>query len=179
MNTQLPTTEELERLTLRSVVAYAVRTARRITRGLHGIVADDLIADALKLAQDVSTSNFVGEIDLHAVISAAESVTAAYADAPADLQSLERFRIVFSLAHVAQTAMYAVLAAENAGGARHQMKRAAEEAQRAIHLIEVLSGTARDEAQAAARRDYDVLLREYGEQKEVILGEPVVCFDSE
>jgi hypothetical protein len=179
MNAPLPTAQELERLPVRAVVAYAARAARRISSQLRGIVADELLDDALRLSQSLSTTDAIGEVDSASVVAAAERVAGAYANAPATLQSPTRFFMVTSLTHAALATMYAALAADDPGYARHNMKRAAENAERATRPINALSSEDADLAMEAARRDYQVLLRAYGEHEEVVIGEPVVCFDSE
>src|SRR5258707_187438 len=111
MSVSLPTVEQLERLPLRAVVAYAARTARRLSSELRGIVTDELLDELLVLVELVSTTNLISEVDWASVIRAAERVTGAYAAAPDSLKSLKKFRIVFSLGHAAEAAMFALLAA--------------------------------------------------------------------
>lgn len=177
MGTMLPTVEDLEKLPLRAVVAYAARTARRLSSELSGIVADEVLDRALRMVEAVSTTDLIEEVDKAAVICAAEQVTAAYADAPANLKSLERFRIVFSLTHAAEAAMFALLAANDPASADRWMKHAAKEAQRAVAPIAVLNRRDIILMTEAARQDYYTLLRNYGEHEKVIIGESVHCFD--
>lgn len=178
MNSPLPTVKDLEKLPLRAVVAYAARTACRISAEFRGIVADDVLDDALRLVDIVSTTHHLDEVDPASVIRASERVVAAYESAPASLQSVEKFRMLFSLVHAALAAMYALLAAVDPDNARHQMERAAQAAQRAVRPIEALNSEAASAASEAARRDYDILLREYGEHNEVVIGTPIECFGS-
>lgn len=179
MKAALPTALELEKLPIRAVVAYAARTARRVSSEFRGIVADDILDDALRHVDSVSMTHHLGEVDPASVITASERVIAAYVAAPASMKSVEKFRMLFSLVHAALTAMNALLAASNPSIARHQMERAAHAAQRAARPLESLSGEAATAAREAARRDYDILLRKYGEHDEVIIGDPVNCFDDE
>ena len=179
MNVTLPTAEQLERLPLRAVVAYAARIARRLSSELRGIVADELLDDALRLIESVSTIDLVNEVDKSSLIRAAERVVAAYADASESLKSVESFRVVFSLGHAAEAAMFAVLAATDPENASDNRKLAVDEALYAVRPINALSGSAANAAMEAARQDYELLLQEYGEHDELIIGEPVVCFDKE
>jgi hypothetical protein len=179
MPCSLPTAEELEKLSLRAVVVFAARTARRISSELRGVVPDHLLDDALRLAEAVATRDLIAEIDPASVVSAAERVAAGYADSPTAVQSPKRFSIVFALIHTALAAMYAILAAKDPNNARHQMRRAAENAQRAIRPIKALDSKVADIAIEAARQDYEILLREYGEHEDVVIGEAIHCFDTE
>src|SRR5437868_1404173 len=95
MSLSLPTAEQLGRLPLRAVVAYAARTARRLSSELRGIVADQILDDLLKLVELVATTDPVSKVDKASLIRAAERVAAAYADTPDSLKSVARFRIVF------------------------------------------------------------------------------------
>ena len=177
MNPPLPTAEELEKLPLRAVVAYAARTTRRLSSALQGVVPDEVLNDALRLVDVVSAAKLICGVDQVSVITAAEHVAEAYAAAATDVKSLEKFRIVFSFIHAALAAMHAVEAAANPERARHEMNLAARAAERAVRPIDALGDISSRAAAEAARQDYDVLLRVYGEHDEVIIGEPVDCFD--
>jgi hypothetical protein len=177
MTVSLPTAAQLEKLPLRAVVAYAARNARRLSSELRGIVADEVLDRVLQLVESVSTIDPIANVDKVSVIRAAERITGAYADAPNSLKSLKRFRIVFSLAHAATAAAFAILAAARSGNASFERTIVAQEAQYAVHPVEALSRKAARAAMAAARYDYDVLLRKYGEHEEIVVGEPVHCFD--
>ncbi len=179
MNGALPTAEELERLPVRAVITYATRTARRISLGLRGIVADDIVDNALRLAEAVSTADIIAELEPASIILASERVVAAYAEAPNSLKSKDNFLILFSLAHVAMAAMHAILAAQYSGRARYQMGQVALEVKKTVDLIYVLGEKAAAIAREAARHDYDTLFREYGEHDEVVIGEPIDCFPGE
>lgn len=176
MGAMLPTAEDLEKLTLRAVVAYAARTARRLSNELRGTVPDEILDQALRAVESVTRTNVIVELDKAAVIRAAERVTAAYANAPADLKSLEKFRIVFSLVHAAEAAMFALLAVTDTANARQKMKNAVKEALRSVEPIEVLCDSAATIMREAARQDYNILLLKYGDHEGVVVGEPVDCF---
>jgi hypothetical protein len=58
------------------------------------------------------------------------------------------------------------------------MQGAAQAAKRATNAIANLEDpAARATAAAAAIQDYNILLREYGESDDVIIGDPLDCFD--
>lgn len=176
MNAPLPTVKQLEKLPMRAIVAYAARTARRVSAEFRGIVPDHILDDALRLVESVSTTHLIGEVDQASVIRASERVVAAYVDAPAGMKSQEKNRMLFSLVQAALAAIHALEAAVDPSNACYQMKRASEAAQRAVRPIEALSSGAASAASEAARRDYEILLREYGEHDEVVFGDPVECF---
>ena len=179
MNFRSPTFEELERLPLRAIVAYAARAARRISSELRGIVADQLIDDLLRLVETALDAESMAGGDKALTVVAAERIIAAYIEAPADAQSREKYLVVTFLVQAGLAAMYAVLAVENSSNARHHIRCAAQCAQHVVNPIRSLGGKMADSVTQAARRDYDILLREYGEHKEVVIGGPVTCFDAE
>ncbi len=179
MKAPLPTAEQLERLPIRALVAYAARTARCASLQLRGIVADDILDTALRLVEAVSTTRLISEIDPVSVVCAGERVAASYANVTIAKKSAQRFRMVLSVVQATLTAMYAQLAIENTDGSRHQMARAAEAAQRTAHPIEYIRGKTGTAARKATREDYAILFRRYGEHRQVVIGEPVDCFEEE
>jgi hypothetical protein len=176
MNPTLPAAKHLEKLPLRAIVAYAARTARRLSSELRGVVADVILDHAMDLLANVAMALPFEEVDKVSVMHAAAQVAAAYADAPAALRSVERFRVVFAIGHAAEAVMFAVLAASNPDKARRLMESAALEAERATRPIEVLDSAASAAVTRATRQDYEILLRRYGERDEVVIGEPIDCF---
>jgi hypothetical protein len=178
MSASLPTLQELEKLPMRAVVAYAARTARRLTSELRGIVADEILDDALRLIGCVATNRVLAEIDPASVVRAGERVASAYAAAPDSVKSQKAFRIVFSLAQATLAGMYVLLAVIDPSSAQHQMKSVAQTAERAVRPIGALDSQAADAARNAARRDYEILVTKYGRQDAVVIGDPVDCFDA-
>jgi hypothetical protein len=179
MSTRLPTAEDLERLPLRAIVAYAARAARRIGPELQTVVADVLIQDVLRLVDSALTPESITGGDKTLVVVMAERLAAAFVEAPVSAQTVVKASLVFSLVQAALAAMHAVLAVDDPSNARRHIKRAAKCAQKAVCPVKSLNGNAVDLAIQAARRDYEVLLREYGEHEDVVLGEPVDCLDAE
>jgi hypothetical protein len=179
MNVLLPTAEQLEKLPMRAVIAYAARTAHRVSSEFRGIVADDILDDALRQVDIVSTTHLLREVDPASVITANERVIAAYVTAPASMKSVEKFQLLFSLVHAALSAMNVLLAVANSSSARHQMNRAAQEALRTVRPLETATFETASAMIDAAKRDYELLLRKYGEHDEVVIGDPIDCFDED
>ena len=177
MNSSLPTIEELQKLPIRAVAAYAARIARRLSPALRGIVADAILDDVLRLLDTVLTTDSLAEVARAPLANSLVPLTDAYAAAPANTKSPENFLVVFCMIHAALAAMHAIEAAVDPASADHEMKGAAKEAQRATRTIGTLDNTAARAAAQAARQDYEVLLRVYGEHDEAVVGEPVDCFE--
>src|SRR3989304_9539293 len=162
MDTLLPTADELQKLPMRAVVAYAARNARRLSSALRGIVAEPILDDALRAVDTVWRTHSIAEIDRAAIVAASQRVAEAYAAAPAGMKSPERFLLVFSLVNAALAAVDTIEAAAHPGSARHQMERAAAEAQKAASRIAALDKRAATTAAEAARNDYELLLKSCG-----------------
>src|SRR6516225_7800132 len=139
MKTALPTSKYLEKLSVRAIVAYAARTARRLSSEVRRVVPDDLVEGALRQVESVSTSSFISEIDTASIISAADNVAGSYSSAPASMRSAKKGNLMWSLVQAAMVAMYAVLAAKESSNARDHRKKAAQAAERVVHRIEALS----------------------------------------
>ncbi len=178
MRASLPTAEELEKLPMRAVVAYAARAARRLSRALRGIVADHILDDALRHIESVATATVVPELEQLHVINAARRVIDAYDEAsPLAAESPEKFVILFSFLQAAIAATHAIEAAANPGSAGDRMKRLARAAVLAVRPINALGKSAARSATEAACEDYELLLSVYGRHDDVELGEPVRCFE--
>lgn len=176
MEPLLPTAHELEKLPMRAVVAYAARAARRSSRKLRGIISDDILENALRLAEAVTVSNTPYEKQSTAIASAGHGIAKAFGAAPANDRSVERLRAVFSLVQATLAAMNLLDAIAARTDTRQFMTRAVGAAVRAARVV----GTSATEANAAdieaARKDYEVLLQKYGERDDVVIGDPVDCF---
>jgi hypothetical protein len=179
MNTLLPTPAQLEKLPIRAVVAYAARNARRLSAGLHGLVSAAILENAIRPIEAVSTTSLVSDLDPASTIRATERVMAAYEAAPEDMKSQRKFLMIFSLVNAAIAAVHGILAAQYPTNARDEMTVAAQHSHRVLRSIETLNHDVATAATEAARRDYEVLLRRYGEHNDVIIGEPVDCFDNQ
>ena len=178
-STKLPTARELEKLPMRAVVAYASRTARRLSADLRGVVPDELLDKMFETLDPVSKNYLIRGSDEASALNAARDIIAAYAAAPSDLQSLKKFLIVFSILDAAFAAMGTVVAAVDPDTICHRMKSVAKAAEKAARHIRVLEPAAVATATAAARQDYELLLRQYGEHNKAIIGGPIDCFDDD
>lgn len=177
MNPSLPVAGELEKLPLRAVVAYAARTARRLSSELRGVIPQETLEDALGLVDSVAKASRIDRLDKASIIQGAERVVAAYAAAPSAMKSPATFKLVFSVLHAAEAAMFALLAAEDPSDPPNWRKDAADEAEQAVRCIRALSGPAATSATDAALLDYNVLVREYGQHARLVVGDPICCFD--
>lgn len=180
MNAPLPpTAEELAKLPMRAVVAYAGRNARRLSRELRGVVAEDILDDLLGLVDSVSTASVVSELEQTPLAIAAQRLTDSYAAASDEMKSLRKFHMVFSLVNATLAAIRVIEAVVRPQGASRPMKSAAKRAHRTVWRLDALKESAARAARQAARQDYEILLSVYGEHDEVILGDPVDCFETE
>ena len=178
MNASLPTVEELEKLPMRAIAAYAGRTARRLSPALRGVVPDQILDDLLRLIDDVSTTSDIVELKQAVIADAVQRLTEAYATEPASMKSPEKFLVVFSLVHAALASISVIRAVVDPASSRRESESAAREAHRALREARNHGDGLVRAAVEAAIKDYDVLVRVYGEHGEVIIGEPVNCFDN-
>lgn len=177
MNNVLPTSEELERLPMRAVVAYAARTTRRLCLTLRNVIPDEILDETLQLLEALPNADLVRDVAPGSIMDAATRVTDAYMNAPENVKSRGRFLVVFAVGHAAMAAEHLLQAALYPSEARYQMKRVATEAQRTVRLIGVLEKEAAPKAAQAACQDYEILLRTYGQHDQVRIGDSVDCFD--
>jgi hypothetical protein len=171
----LPTSEQLEKLTVRAIVAYAARAVQRVRSELQELIADELMADVILAVENSLTPQSLAQPDSGLALVAAERVVAAYVETPGDMRSAEKSILVFSFVQAALTAMHAVLAVKDRADARGHLKRATQAAELAVCPTKFL-GKDPNDALRAAFHDYEILLQEYGEHDEVVLGDPVQCF---
>ena len=129
MTESLPTADQLEKLSLRAIVAYDSRNARRLSMVLRGIIADEVLDEALQRASAVSTSPLIEQLDEAEILYAAARVVEAYEVAPSEMTSLTRFRAVFSITDAALAAMsaYEAVVTDSVRAAKHR-KYAAQRA---------------------------------------------------
>lgn len=161
---------------MRAVVAYAARTARRLSWQLEGIVPQDLLEELLGAVDSVWMTCCTDDAYVRRLVGGVQRIVTAYSTAPAGMKSLSKFRILFSLVHATFAAMDAIQAAAAPARASHRMKRLARAAHRAVRPIHALTNSALRAALSAAREDYEILLKRYGEHEEVTVGDAVDCF---
>jgi hypothetical protein len=171
----LPTPRDLEKLTLRSIVAYAARTVHRLNAEIESDIPRQVLDDLVARIESVYTSVFMGEVDGAALLFAASRV-------PGIMRSIRdtsKKRFALSFTRVAMAAHVALRANEDPTQLDRCTKYAAREANRAVRSIEALHSKSAREAVQAARRDYNSLIAEYGEHDAAVIGDPVTCFAEE
>jgi hypothetical protein len=143
---------------------------------LRGAVADDLIESALQQVDSVYAADPAGDVSPASLVSVANSLVEAYASAPDQLQSIDKYLVVLSLVQAALTAMLVLDAISDPANARHYVARAARAAERAVRNVGDLERRGAMARADASREDYEVLLGVYGQHCDVVIGDPVACF---
>ncbi len=167
--TGVPTAQELEKLPLRAIAAFAARAARRVEPELHGVIEDEILREALAIVENVASGE---TIDLPrprlALVAAARVVEAAV-----PLDTRERHVAALAINSSALVA-YAVLSGmSDPSKLRYYAEYAAREAERAARRAARLGETVSLAATEGARADYETLLRLFGEHQTVVVGDPV------
>ncbi len=169
----LPTADQLQRLTLRAIAAYAVRSARRGSAMLRGTIQDAVIETPLHLAEQLIASRVV---DQSAGYASAAAV-AVVAKSMLNLDSRELKQAALCLTRVAMTTVFISHAIYNLAGskaARREIAMAADEAARcARNSVDALGDAAAIVTAEAARADYEILRKHFGKHQDVVLGEPI------
>lgn len=177
MNRTLPTTSELEQLSMRALVVYAGRTARRLSKHLDGIVDNDVINESIQSIKEVATSPILGDLSSESVILASHRLANAYASASGHLKSPHKFAVIISVTQAALTAMRVLDASGDPLRCRHHMARAIRAAERAVRASKMMESDAARVAIEAAINDYSELAKEYGGHHEAVIGDAITCFD--
>ena len=169
--------DDLQKLTIRAIVAYAARVARRVSRGLRGVVATELLENALRLIEAVAADASIDEIDAASIAWAGHRVAEAYAEAPTRKRTDLRFEAVVTLVQGVFTVYWAsrAISCPQARSLGYR-RRAANAAERSVRYIRLLEPDQAAADLGAARDDYEVLLRQYGEHADLVPGVPVACF---
>jgi len=178
MNAGLPTADDLANLPVRAIVAYAVRTTRRVSVGLRGVVPDDVLDDALSLIEAVTSTVRLGKLDKAAAIRAGARVLQAYTASSSDAKTEEMILIVLSFTGAAMAAENAIFAAEVRGDRMDRVRRVARWAERTVRRIpERIDAVPADLVREAAMQDYLILVRRFGDRGRGTFGEPIDCVD--
>jgi hypothetical protein len=164
----LPTVEELEKLPLRAVVAYASGSARRLCRAFRGDPAEAIVYDALALAESVMSAESVAEVDVLRLMGAAREIMEALTVAGADIEKHAAGYAAFCAVRTA----WAVVDAASGSSMQIHARRAVREAQRAARTAELFDEPQATSAVESARREYIALVGRFGKQTEVVIGEP-------
>jgi hypothetical protein len=171
---RLPTPDELAKLSLRAVVAYALRSARRAGELLDGMVEEETINAPLGIAANLLSSQSPDHSDCAAAVFAAGAIAATMTrlEKPELKQAaLCLISTAMATSHILSIAAYpsdSLRVKQLAALARQQAVRAAETATDALatHTSSIL-------AIDAARNDYEVLLNDIGEYDDITLGPPI------
>jgi hypothetical protein len=172
----LPDAKQLERLTLRAIVAYARRAARHSAVVLRGSLEHDLVEAALRIAENFTVSPVVDP--LGTAINAA-SAAASITGAMPRLATRESKIAALCLTRVAMATVAACRALNwpaDSEQARREAARAAREAANIARAAETTLGAPNARPNVisdAARRDFGILARNFGEHDVVVLGAPI------
>lgn len=164
----LPTADDLEKLPLRALVAYATRAALRLCSVLRGDPAEPTINNALSLATAVVRAEPITSVDVVCVVGASADVV----DLLGTVRGrVEKYRAAFSAFDAGRTAWEVLIAASGLSISSAAATRAVGAANAAARAAELLDEPQATWAIEAAHRDYVALLKKFGEQTEVVIGE--------
>lgn len=172
--TNLPSAKQLERLPVRAVLAYAARAARRMSVELRGTVEDETFQEALSIAESVASAARLDQLGAAAGAFAAARV----AGTLGAIATRQGYLAALSIMDVAGAASNAVLAAVVEKGARESATYVARAAEQAASRFDILEEPMAAAAIQAARRDYEILLRNFGEHEAVVIGDPIDLSES-
>ena len=172
--TTLPTAGQLQRLPLRAVAAYAARAARRARIALVGVMGDEIIEEALSIVEDVASAARIDQLDSASAALAASRV----AEAMGGLNTAHERRASLCICAAARTAYAILQAADQPARTQHYAAYAARSAHSVANSTDLLGEAMGITAAKAARADYEMLLRTFGECESVHFGEPMDVSDS-
>jgi hypothetical protein len=171
---ELPKAIDLEKLSLRAIVAYAARSAHRLSQHLRGEIDPTIVNRLLSLVNDVCTSESLDKLDASSIATAASAVVGAVKSGN---KSRTTTLIAVSLSRVAMAAFSVLQAARNSSGMHQSLEYAAQQAADSVQAIDVLDENERIAAIEAALRDFDILVQAVGLWEDPLIGNPVDCFD--
>ena len=170
---ELPTIEELQKLPLRAIAAYAARAARRVRPVLRGVIDDGLVEEILSIVERVVSAESFDRFDASSALYAASPILR---QSVSIQTSNSQTLAVMSLVAAAQTA-YAVLqylhCVSEPDRASHYAVYAASAAESAAGDYVALDEPAATLAAKAARADYETFLKTQGQHDTVTLGRPI------
>jgi hypothetical protein len=170
MMSDLPTVEQLQRLPLRAIAAYAARAARRVRPLLQGVIDDSVVADILSIVESVVSAENFDRLDSPSVLRAAARLMGA--SAPIE-KSDSQCLAVMCLNRAALTAYAVLQGAAEPERASYYAAYAASGAEGAASDLVALDEPAATAAAKAARADYEMLLKMLGEHDTVTVGRPI------
>ena len=169
----LPTAEQLAKLPLRAIAAYAARCARRRGLLLRGAIADEIIESPLKITEKLASVRELDYSDGVTVALAAKRLAAEMDDLPS--HQARAALGLFRLMHVVGGIITVAQGRADPQHIHNQIVDAARAAA-AIPDSDVIDESA-VAARIAAMHDYEILLRSFGEHDRLVLGEPIDLSD--
>lgn len=175
--TGLPSAEQLQRLPLRAVVIYAVRSARRVLPALPANMDDCVVEEALMLAEAVTSTESLQRLDPSPIHLATARVLEAFlVQKELEERRPGEIRAVLSI-NSATRAAAAVLSAACESDRPDRVARHAAYVARAAEAtagrVDILGETMAAAANVAAARDYEILLKTFGEHEPSVIGDPI------
>jgi hypothetical protein len=162
----------LQRLPLRAIAAYAARAARRVEPRLRGAIDCDIIEHAVSLLENVASSEHLDRLDVASALLAASRAAGAAVAAPAMLE------IHLAANCITGAAMTAYHILESTLEPPERVERHAAYAADAAEWMaacadDVLGELGAGAADAAAQKDYEILLKTFGEHDVVTIGDRI------
>jgi hypothetical protein len=170
----LPTSDQLQILTLRAIAAYAARCGRRAAVVLRGAVDDEVIEAPLRFVERLASVRELDRADEVLALQASGSVVAVMAG----LTGVGKLAALCLTRQsgVSVGVFEAARSSFEGPDARSQAARAARSASKvAVDMVDALEETETppEDLINAVCRDYQILLTEFGEHENVVLGEPI------
>jgi len=167
----LPTEDDIAKLSLRGIVAYAARAARRASPCLSSLEKADVVRRALANAESVVTAVELDPNQAHNVATAAAAAVGAMGESP------PRYNVfaALSIFDCAMSAVNVLMASHIKDVRSLQFKKFTKYAAHHAHRAVQRSCCIGDSANAieAARRDYHGLVRVYGVHLDITFGESI------
>lgn len=174
MSETVPTAEELRRLPLRGVAAYAVRTARRVAVHLSHAVPREVLDQVLDRSETIVRMPDLLAADRSSLMYAVSALYGSLSTTD-NRPTLDWIGPCLCLARSACVVDCLVEASRDPSRAEKQMQRAARVAEAAVRSVAQMP-IGKSTAGAAARRDYELLVSRCGLHDDVTIGDPATCF---
>lgn len=173
MSELVPTTEELQRLPLRAVAAYAVSSARRVAVHLKDLMSAEVLNDALARSEAILRMSDLPNADRSSLLYAVSALYGSLSTRDND-PSRDWIGPCLCLARSARAVDCLAEAGRDPSKAMKQMERAARFAEAAVRPVK---GLRIGEATIGelVRRDYGLLVTKCGWHEDVVMGDPDLC----
>ena len=169
MANSIPSSEDLRRLTLRALAAYAAKCARLSAEALRGEISDKVIEAPIDIAERFASVAEINRVDAVTICYAAAGVS----NAMSTLAS-EKYKAALCLVAL-ERVVSGVHEAARSGlppskWVQTQYDRAIEGTMKIAQWVLQYSKSNHD----TIRHQYEMLLREYGAHEQITLGTTVV-----